>query len=122
MIVFKRYGHTFRIRNDDWKGLRTRFNPDNARLIGSLWSIEKKCLLCKKYRRVDGSVINCGECPFAVIERFGCLTFLDKIIKRKYFNAHAQEDVWWKKKYNKKARQQLWRLQKKMDKIEEENK
>ncbi len=124
MIIFKRYGHTFKIKNDDWKKLRMRFDPENARLESEFgkYYINLFCSLCSRYKRN-----HCIKCPFEVLEkghpcpRFGCSVFFDKLLRFKYFSFWTGY-VSWEAEVDKEARKQLKRMQKIMDKIEEENK
>lgn len=118
MIVFKRYGHTFKIRNDDWKNLRERFNPENVvsqpgECFPDHWKIDIPCSFCCRYHH-----LGCERCP---IQKFGgCNKFFDKLFRKTKLKI-GTSFVRWEKSVDKKARRQLKRLNKIMDKIEEEN-
>lgn len=120
MIVFKKYGHTFKIRDDDWKNIRERFNPKNAVSQSAYppfvdhWKIGISCSLCHKYHH-----FNCEGCP---INKFGgCAEFFSRLFRKSVLKI-GTSFVRWEKSVDEKARRQLNRVQKIMDKIEEENK
>ena len=114
MIIFKKFGETIRIRNDDWKMLKKRFDPDIA-----FWSSQENeyeivvdCPLCDRYV--------CNFCPlgeFETDDEVSCMVFLKKIFKPMYFDA-GEERLCWSRDKNKKARKQLAHMQRMMDKIE----
>ena len=124
MIVFEKFGYTFKIRNDDWKKLRKRFNPDNAILYDDLdrYYINANCILCDRYRNN-----HCIKCPFDAFTLdittilYGCSIFFGKLFRKQQFSV-GTEYISWEKEVDKEARRQLKRLNKIMDKIEEENK
>lgn len=116
MIVFERFGHTFRIRNDDWKTLRKRFDIDNAIKEYDGWRIPISCSLCDKYDSY------CPGCPIYVDSNRSCSWFLTKLFpKMMRFETHKYS-IWWDKEYNITVRRQLKRMQEIIDKIEIENK
>ena len=114
MITFKKFGETFKIRNDDWKKMKKRFDLDVAswsRLDGE-YEIRVDCPLCERY--------NCDTCPlrgFATENEVSCIVFLSKIFKPMYFGT-AEERLCWRRFANKKARKQLDKMRRMMDKIE----
>ena len=117
MIVFKKFGKTIKIRNDHWKKLRARFDPENA-VLGDdgCYDIERDCPFCDMYLDVE-----CSGCPFEPFGRTGCIDFIDMVFpKGQLFESGDCTLVWWEEYYDKKARRQLNRLQKMMDKIEAE--
>ena len=125
MITFEMFGHKLKIRNDDWKKLRNRFDPDNARfcIYNDKYWIDVYCSLCQRYK--DCNI--CGKCPFEILEKndatlgaFGCFVFFDKLFKKRVF-VPSEGSVSWSKHDDREARRQLNRMQKIMDKIEEEN-
>ncbi|GAH20404.1 unnamed protein product [marine sediment metagenome] len=117
MIVFERFGHTFRIRNNDWKKLRERFNPKNAVEYGyKSVEIEIPCSLCMLY----DSGRDCHGCPFSSFGHNGCLDFLRKLFREPKFQT-GRERLVWNIANNSLVRRQLNRMQKIMDKIEKEN-
>ncbi len=117
MIVFKRYGHTFKFRNDDWKALRARYDIKNAvyNKKDKEWRIKKDCTVCKRH-------IECKDCPFGCLGEFGCFAFVEKMFKKRKFDSSDRPWVKWENKDNDLVHKQLKRMQKIMDKIEEENK
>lgn len=119
MVVFKKFGYTFRIRNDDWKQLRERFNPKNAVLVnGEGYEIRRYCPLCSRY-------LKCKGCTFKKLKADifpGCMNFFSGLYYDKKFNTNQRSEISWDKKNNKQARRQLYRLQRMMDEIEEQNK
>lgn len=119
MIVFERFGHTFKIRNDDWKNLRERFNPKNA--VEYDWEsleIQIPCSLCILY----DSGRCCRGCPFFSFGNNGngCLNFLRKLFREPKFQT-GRERLVWNTTNNSLVRRQLNRIQNIMDKIEKEN-
>lgn len=122
MITFKRYGKKLKIRNDDWKKLRKRFNPDNAVLDNDLdeYYINVSCSLCDRYQ---GNL--CIECPFDVFSRtmgilYGCSIFFGRLFREQQFST-GSDDVSWEIRDDKKTRRQLKRLNEIMDEIERAN-
>ena len=116
MITFKKFGETVRIRNDDWKKLRERFDAGKAKWdeFWKRYRINVSCSVCNKY--------NCPRCPFYVFKFEdttipGCTQLLGKLFKPLYFkpDRHA---VCWSRQANKLARKQLGQILKMMDKIE----
>ncbi|GAG24196.1 unnamed protein product [marine sediment metagenome] len=120
MIVFERFGHTFKVRNDDWKNIRRRFNPDNAKVDDDLklYYISVKCSLCKRYRFI---FICREECPFEKLDGkdAGCTNFIKKILGQIIsFGINTSEVCWY---VSKKVLEQFKVLNDFMDKIEKEN-
>lgn len=120
MIVFERFGHTFKIRNDDWKGLRERFNLNNIKPGNCYYNILIPCSLCQRYKNNY-----CLNCPFRVLEsnhsaKYGCAIFLTKFFEVTKFTTFTDK-LSWTKIENEEVRKQLKKLNKIMDKIEKEN-
>lgn len=114
MITFKKFGKTVKIRNDDWRRLRERFNPKNAVYDGSegRYKIRRKCSLCSRYDKCDG-------CPLDQFGDDGCIFFFAKIFRDGINFEHGNVTrIAWDKEDDKKAKKQLNRLQRMMDKIE----
>lgn len=120
MIIFKRYGHTFRIRNDDWKNIRERFNPKNA--VSQIafppfvehWKIGVPCSFCSRYR-----LTACEGCP---IHKFGgCSKFFSALFRESRLKIGTLH-VRWEKPNNVFAQRQLNHMQKIMDDIEKNQK
>ena len=114
MITFKKFGKEIKIRNDDWKKLKKRFDSDVAfwSSLDGEYVISVDCPLCTRY--------NCETCPFREFEtddEVSCLVFLKKIFKPMYFDA-GEERLYWSKDKNKKACKQLAQMQRMMAKIE----
>ena len=116
MIIFKKFGETIRIRKDDWKKLKKRFDPDIAfwSSLKGEYEIVVDCPLCIRY--------GCDNCPFQEFEtetdnEVGCIVFLKKVFKPMYFGA-GDGRLYWSRDKNKKARKQLTQMQRMMDKIE----
>lgn len=116
MIVFKKFGYTFKIRNDDWKDLRKRFNPKHAVNYGGHWRIKIACSLCERYR----GFVTCPGCPFDILGEYGCEIFVDKLFRERKFGAGIRF-ISWNTENNASARKQLRRIQKMMDEIEVQN-
>lgn len=117
MITFKKFGKTIKIRNDDWKKLKERFDANNAKWDRMMedYRIAEACSLCNRHKTLFG---NCGSCPFVVFDSdSGCLDFFKKLFKLMKFKI-GSENVNWSKRSNKLAREQLGQLLKMMDKIE----
>ena len=117
MIVFKKFGKTIKIRNDDWKRLRARYNSDNAVLNTEheVYEIKKECSFCSSCIRSA----ECGGCPLAVFGKFGCYEFFERVFPSGIeFESDVIDRISWDECDDKKARGQLTRLQKMMDKIE----
>ena len=114
MINFTFKGHKINIRNDDWKKLKERLNPDNAKRdrYGD-FSINIKCPFCP-----PDSFSGCVGCPFEKMERFGCDTILNSFFKKRYFNTGYKTKISWLKKDNSQARRQLKAILRRMEKIE----
>jgi len=112
MIAFKEFGKTVKIRNDDWKKMRERFDVDKAWWDGGYYKISTSCPVCDRYV--------CPNCPFHVFvtkDELGCINFLEKLLKPMHFGA-GNEEISWSKSKNKLARKQLGQILKMMDKIE----
>jgi hypothetical protein len=118
MIVFERYGHIFRIRNDDWKNLRRRFNTENATLVDDKYWINISCSLCKRYK--SNMCINCPLEKLKTELNYGCTLFFGKLLRKREFDFYTTH-IKWHKRIDEKVRGQLNRMQKIMDKIEKEN-
>lgn len=125
MITFEMYGEKLKIRNDDWKKLRKRLNPDNAVLDNELgrYCINVSCSLCDRYQ--DNY---CIKCPFNAFEPapgaallYGCSVFFGRLFREQRFSV-GTSFVSWKIWVDKKARKQLKRLNEIMGEIEEANK
>lgn len=119
MIVFKRYGHTFKIRNDDWENIRERFNPKNAISQSAYspfidhWKIKISCSFCLKYHH-----FNCEGCP--IYEFGGCGRFFGKLFRNSKLKI-GTSFVRWEKSNDIPARRQIKRLNEIMDNIEKDN-
>ena len=117
MITFKKFGKTVKIRNDDWKKLKERFDAANAKwdyIMGD-YRISEVCSLCERYKTLFGA---CGSCPFVKFgSDTGCMDFFKKVFKSMRFTVGSLA-VHWPKQQNKLARKQLGQLQKMMGKIE----
>jgi hypothetical protein len=115
MIIFKKFGKTIKIRNDHWKRLRARYNHENAVLDAKegYYKIRRHCPFCNLY-------LGCTGCPFDEFEEeYGCLSFFEQLFRGGTRFDHGLIDmVTWDEWEDKKARKQLSRLQKMMDKIE----
>lgn len=112
MITFKKFGKTVKIRNDDWKKLKERFDADRAKWVEYRdgYFISVACSLCKRYQ--------CGNCPFnKFADNYGCTEFLDTLFKPRRFKVGGITVSWFKQQ-NKLARKQLGQILKMMDKIE----
>lgn len=114
MITFKKFGKTIKIRNNDWKKLRERFDVENVEWNSLVenYSIMGDCPLCIRY--------NCETCPFSVFppdkEELSCMEFLIELCKPVYFDP-GPHGISWSRQANKLARKQLGQLVKMMDKI-----
>ena len=120
MIIFQKFGKKIKITNEDWGKLRSRFNPHNAVRKGGKYIIEKGCPFCPKYQPTVSC--ECKGCPLAVFShesRLGCEKFFDKLFPNLEFNAGDITELTWWKGCDLKARIQLYKLQRMMDKIEE---
>ena len=130
MIEFKRYGKTVRIANKHWANFRKRFNPDNAEeskksgtwLCRGDFSIKIPCSLCEAFH--EAGCERCSFGKFSIIydgemEEAGCEVFIRKLFKSRYFWTEVSM-VAWRKDNNIEARKQLNRIQRFMDKIEQE--
>lgn len=123
MIVFEKFGKTVRISNRHWQSLRRRFNPDNAEKQSKIFIILRECLLCSKHT-------GCERCGFSAFEKWkngtrfdGCAVFLRRLLKHKpAFDAGSLKEVAWYKKDDVRARKQLNKIQKFMDKVEAQQK
>ena len=113
MINFTFKGHKISIRNDDWKKLKERFNPDNVEKRLSYFIINKKCSLCERYHPNS----NCRECPFGVLGRIGCSNLLRSILRKFYFD-NGQDYIEWNAEDDAQARRQLKAILRRMEKIE----
>lgn len=115
MITFEKFGKTVKIRNDDWKNMKQRFDVDNAEWDGESYSISVKCSTCIRHK------YRCSGCVFWVFKgnnnSSACLDFLKGFVKPLYFNLGIEEIIW-SKRQNKVARKQLGQILKMMDKIE----
>ena len=116
MIVFKKFGETIKIRNDHWKRLRARYNPENATLNTKkgYYEIKRMCPFCNVYND------ECDGCPFEEFGgEYGCLEFFERLFRGGTRFDHGLIDiVTWDEYEDKEARKQLNRLQAMMDKIE----
>jgi len=119
MIKFTFKGYDIAIRNDDWKKLKKRFNPDNAKCnADGNFAIDIICSLCERYRK---NTVYCTKCPLdkiAYVEIFGCGEIMASIWRREYLEV-SQDYIWWDKRNNKQARRQLRALLRRMEKIEQ---
>lgn len=116
MITFKKFGKTIKIRNNDWKKLKERFDARKAYWDGEQYLILTSCPLCDRY------FTRCAECPFWAFKQYGvgsvaCVDFLEKLFKRMYLNP-GTDGLSWSRHANKLARKQLGQILKMMDKIE----
>ena len=114
MITFKKFGKTIKIKDSHWKRLRERFNPKNAKLNVNkgIYKIRIICPFCKLYS-------DCVGCPLEVFGKYGCFTFFERVFRNgTEFDQTDITTIDWDKCVDKKARNQLIRLQKMMDKIE----
>lgn len=114
MIIFKMFGFTYEIENDDWKIIRDRFNLDNAIKTGGEWRIPVSCSLCDRYDD------ECVTCPMCVSGNKACTWFFNKLFRTKRFDT-GRYSISWDKEHNASTRKQLRRLNQIMDKIEIEN-
>ena len=117
MITFEKFGKTIKIRNNDWKKLRERFDANKAdwNFLMKDYRIFTACSLCNRYKTRFNS---CGSCPFTAFNSdTGCIDFFKKLFKPCMFKVGFRS-VNWPKRQNKLARKQLGELQKMMDKIE----
>ncbi len=117
MLVFEKFGHIFKIRNDDWKNIRRRFNPDNAiyHKRARLYLIDIKCSLCEKYRYPRAGTCS-KSCPFRKFEKskYGCTEFLCLILGGEFtFGLSIDSLAWYS---NVQTREQLKVLNNFMDK------
>ena len=117
MITFTHKGCKASIRNDDWKKLKERFNPDNARKVGDFWSMDLPCSLCMRYKDDN----KCTRCPLSCMEdefRRGCGSLVKSL-----FPALAvelfEDGLKWSLKDNRKAHRQLKAIIRRMEKIEQ---
>ena len=114
MIIFKKFGETIKIHNAHWKKLRARYDPENAVWIKSkeVYRIRKKCPFCDLYTE-------CNACPFMVFGIHGCYEFFEQVFPSgQAFESDITTEVEWERDNDKKARKQLTKLQRMMDKIE----
>jgi len=91
-MVRLKYKNTFiYLTNAEHISLLARFNILNFKPqhYVSGWLInETPCVLCKKYRKYDGDIQICRECPFdGIFEKdnyavFGCITVMKGILKK----------------------------------------
>ena len=117
MIKFEKFGKTIKIRKDDWKKLKERFDANKAKwdFVMEDYRISKDCSLCNRYKTLFGA---CGSCPLAVFgSDTGCMDFLKKIFKPMRFKVGSMA-VHWPKRANNLARKQLGQILRMMDKIE----
>jgi len=118
MINFTFRGHKISIRNDDWRKLKERFDPENAKEENQRFLIKKGCPLCKKYRRN----FSCEKCPldkFSIELKTGCGVLINSIIPTDiiiFFESYIE----WNKRNNAQARRQLKAILRRMEKIEAE--
>ena len=72
-------GQEIKIREDDYKKLLRRFDIKNEKD----GVIKISCALCDRYFEIGYGPpywnTTCGKCPFAVIEEYGCLDWMDSI-------------------------------------------
>ena len=113
MIVFERFGYTFKVKNSDWRKLKERFDPKNATqsALSKMWRIHRDCPLCLRYP-------GCLGCSFEGL----CKDFFNRIFRTCKFDAHLATEVSWMHSENFSARRQLNRIQKIMDDIENNQK
>ena len=115
MIKFEKFGKTIKIRNDDWKKLKKRFDAKKAEweALREEYFIWMKCSLCESYRH------RCKICPFSEFyaDENGCIEFLDRLFKPRRFEV-GRVSVSWPRQANKIARKQLGQILKIMDEIE----
>lgn len=119
MITFTHKGHKVSIRNDDWKSLKRRFKPDNAKkAISGDYLIDIPCSLCERHYNPD---LCCQKCPLDKISgfaSFGCTILINSILRKKTFRL-GFNDIEWDKIDNSKARRQLKAIIRRMEKIEQ---
>ena len=115
MIIFVKFGETIKIRNDHWKRLRARFNPENAVLNedDERYEIRRTCPFCSAY-------YECKGCPLEEFDgKYGCFPFFEKVFKGDTeFDHDDITKIYWDEDFDKEARRELHKLQKMMDKIE----
>lgn len=118
MITFEKFGKTIKIRNDDWKKLKKRYDTEKAEWFDaySVYEIKETCPLCETYHSL------CSSCPFGEFDEENddhspCVIFMLKLFKEIHFQAGIEE-ITWSKRQNKLARKQLGQILKMMDKIE----
>lgn len=126
MIEFKRFGKTVRISNENWKGLRERFNLDRVKEYKVSYIIRTDCPLCEAFRSNCRSK-NGKACPFNQFSKFedqvGCRVFFRKLFRDgPVFDDGRKDRIKWDNYDNEAARRQLKRIQKLMDEIEKEQK
>jgi len=127
MIEFKRFGKTVRISNENWKGLRERFNLNYARRYKNTYVIRVDCPLCRifKPRAQDCISKNGRTCSFRQFSAgdVGCIVFFNKLFRNGLlFDGTWRDKILWKAEKDKQVRKQLKRIQKLMDEIEKEQK
>ena len=119
MITFKKFGKEVKISNADWKKLKARFSPHNARAKRDTYVIEKECPLCTKYNK--HSMDRCEGCPFDVFGNnfdMGCVVFFEQLFPDMKFNTDNTQDIYWDKSQDLEAREQLYELEDMIAKIE----
>jgi len=126
MIEFKRYGKTVRISNENWKGLRERFNLNYARRYKNTYVIRVACPLCEIFKRYafQACVSRNGRvCSFKQFStgHIGCMAFFQKLFRNgPPFDGSWKNKISWQAEKDKQVRIQLNRIQKLMDEIEKE--
>lgn len=129
MIIFKRYGKTLRISNENWKGLRERFNSNYARKYKNTYVIRIDCPLCKIFKLHAFQVCaskNGRACTFKQFSTpgtIGCMAFFQKLFRDgPLFDGGWKDKIYWQAELDISVRKQLKRIQKLMDEVEKEQK
>lgn len=92
------------------KDLDDRFNPDNAVEFKGGFEIHMDCPLCQTYNL-------CSNCPFHISTFLGCFEWMTKVLNKGKRVFNTTGDVWWRKKDDKLARNQLLTLRRKAKKL-----
>ena len=110
MINFTFKGHKISIRNDDWKKLKERFNPENAEYIKdeNRYAIKIRCDICYRSSCFSDCPLNKVRCGEDIIYSF---------LRRKILGLDIL-CISWKKEVNSQARRQLKVILRRMEKIE----
>lgn len=126
MIRFERFGKTIKLTNEDWQGIKKRYDLTKAEYDDETgeYYIKIPCSLCKKYQ--DEAYDCSDDCP--IMKALGddsgyyaCADLLDSFFKDAKFGS-GEEDISWYKSNDKQARRQIKRLNKIMDDIENNQK